>query len=57
MKAWLDKDYLESAISYGHMVNLYMRLGSFLGGASVAPPLRPHGSLNISEPMSVRIKI
>ena len=35
------------------MVNLYMRLGSFLGGASEAPP---HGSLNIFEPMADRVK-
>ena len=32
------------------MVNLYMRLGSFGG-----PP--PHGSLNIFEPMAVRVKL
>ena len=34
------------------MVNLYMCLGTFLGGASEAPP---HGSLNIFEPMAVRV--
>ena len=34
------------------MVNFYMRLGTFLGGASEAPP---HGSLNIFEPMAVRV--
>ena len=35
------------------MVNLYMRLGSFLGGGPRRPPA--HGSLNIFEPMAVRV--
>ena len=36
------------------MVKLYMRLGRFLGGGLGGPP--PHGSLNIFEPMAVRVK-
>ena len=34
------------------MVELYMHLDSFLGGASEASP---HGSLNIFEPMEIRV--
>ena len=37
------------------MVNLYMCLGTFLGGGGLGGP--PHGSLNIFEPMAVRVKM